>query len=64
MRNFLLFFCFIGILLVSCTKEYDYDVSVVQKERDYIPSPTRTDILEDNGDLMVFGPKLTNPYTV
>lgn len=64
MRNFLLIFCFIGILLVSCTKEYDYDVSVVQKERDYIPSPTRTDILEDNGDLMVFGPKLTNPYTV
>lgn len=64
MRNFLLIFCFIGILLVSCTKEYDYDVSVVQKERDYIPSPTRTDILDDNGDLMVFGPKLTNPYTV
>ncbi len=62
MKRFFTLICILGILCVSCTKEYEY--SPIQEQRDYLPEPTRTTVTDAEEGLMVLGEPLTNPYAL
>ena len=61
MRKILTSLC-VAMLFFSCVKEYD--IVTLEKERDYLPKPTRTEVPSDDEGLMVFGPQQANPYAV
>ena len=61
MRKILTSLC-VAMLFFSCMKEYD--IVTLEKERDYLPKPTRTEVPSDDEGLMVFGPQKANPYAV
>ena len=61
MRKILTSLC-VAMLFFSCMKEYD--IVTLEKERDYLPKPTRTEVPSDDEGLMVFGPQQANPYAV
>lgn len=51
------------LLIASCTQTHD-EVVAIERQRNHLPEPTRTEITEPDDDLMVLGEQQANPYTV
>ena len=60
MRQLNLLALIIVTMFVSCVQEYE--IPTTEKERDYLPKPTRVEVEETEDGLMVLGPQLANPY--
>ena len=60
MKQLKLLALIIVTMFVSCVQEYE--IPTIEKERDYLPKPTRVEVEETEDGLMVLGPQLANPY--